>query len=64
MPICVESICASDVTSSTPTIAAIFGVTAEITGWNDWNVIEVKRFRRSGIGSEILGLHRYFGAAV
>ena len=63
MPICVESICASDVASSTPTIAAIFGVTAEITGWKYWNVIDVERFRRSGIKSEILGLHRHFGAA-
>jgi hypothetical protein len=29
-----------------------------------WNVIDVKRFRRGGVRSEILGLHvRYFGAA-
>ena len=58
MPICVEAICASDVTSSTPTAAAILESLLE-----SLNVIDAKRFRHAGIRPEILGLHRYFDAA-
>jgi hypothetical protein len=58
MSICVESICVNGVTSSTPAICShLLEALQEY-----WNVIDVKRFRRGGVRSEILGLYRYFGA--